>query len=121
MKQHVLCWRLFLEQYGCTFTYIPGPDNVIANVFPMYHTLRRRRLILFAMTKIPRSILWIIRQFNIINKMMNAYKQQQNIYRLSAYVFKYQTGLNYTVIVYQKELNVPWQIALPDAILDCFI
>eukprot|EP00978_Attheya_sp_CCMP212_P022526 scaffold67261_cov43-Attheya_sp.AAC.1 len=34
MTQCVLHWHLFLEQYGCTFTYIPGPDNVIADAFP---------------------------------------------------------------------------------------
>eukprot|EP00978_Attheya_sp_CCMP212_P047046 scaffold421195_cov46-Attheya_sp.AAC.1 len=33
MMQHILHWRLFLEQHGCIFTYIPGPDNVIADAF----------------------------------------------------------------------------------------
>eukprot|EP00978_Attheya_sp_CCMP212_P025611 scaffold82652_cov55-Attheya_sp.AAC.1 len=34
------------------------------------------------------SILWIIKQFNIINKMMNVYKQRTNVYRLNSHVFK---------------------------------
>jgi hypothetical protein len=31
--KHVLRWRLFLEQYGCIFKYILGPENIIADAF----------------------------------------------------------------------------------------
>ena len=31
--QHILCWRLFVDQFDCELCYIPGKENVLADCF----------------------------------------------------------------------------------------
>eukprot|EP00978_Attheya_sp_CCMP212_P006302 scaffold14274_cov49-Attheya_sp.AAC.5 len=138
--QHVLHWHLFLEQYGCTFTYIPGPDNVIADAFSRVpHSLGEESLA--SKTGVANSFTIELDDLEMLDcflayPIFNDEDPQE-------YPLDYQTIQHYQqsdeclqaanqclpikfpciqvpngveLIVYQKEPNVPWWITLPDAI-----
>eukprot|EP00978_Attheya_sp_CCMP212_P001210 scaffold2532_cov42-Attheya_sp.AAC.2 len=145
MMQRVLHWRLFLEQYGCTVTYIPGPDHVIVNAFSRVpRSLEEESSAsktgvadAFAIELDDLDMLDCFLMYPIFNDedpqeypldYQTIQHYQQNDERLQAanerLPIKFpriQVTNGVELIVYQKEPNVPWQIALPDAILDRFI
>eukprot|EP00978_Attheya_sp_CCMP212_P030357 scaffold111347_cov25-Attheya_sp.AAC.1 len=143
--QRVLRWRLFLEQYGCTFTYIPGPDNIIADAFSRVPRSSEEESSAskagvadaFAIELDDLEMLDCFLTYPIFNdedpqeyplNYQTIQHYQQNDERLQAanerLLIKFpriQVTNGVELIVHQKEPNVPWRIALPDAILDCFI
>eukprot|EP00978_Attheya_sp_CCMP212_P010435 scaffold25289_cov46-Attheya_sp.AAC.4 len=145
MMQRILRWHLFLEQYGCTFTYIPGPDNVIADAFSRVPYSSEEES-LASKTGVADAFAIELNDFEMLDYFL-AYPTfndedpqeypldyqtiqhyQQNDERLQAanerLPIKFphiQVTNGVELIVYQKEPNVPWQIALPDVILDRFM
>eukprot|EP00978_Attheya_sp_CCMP212_P012381 scaffold30799_cov50-Attheya_sp.AAC.4 len=144
--QHVIHWNLFLEQYGCTFTYSPGLDNVIADAFSRVSRSSEEESSAsktgvadaFAIELDDLKMLDFFLAYPIFNDedpqeypldyQTIQHYQQKNDECLQAanehLPIKFpciQVMNGVELIVYQKELNVPWQIAVPDAILDHFI
>jgi transposase InsO family protein len=143
--QRVLRWRLFLEQYGCIFKYIPGPDNVIADAFSRVPASEEESstpkttgvVDAFAMELDDIEMLDCFLAYPIFNEedpqeypldYQTIQQYQQNDPRLQAAherlpnkFPRIQVTNGIELIVYQREPNIPWRIAVPDAMLDRLI
>eukprot|EP00978_Attheya_sp_CCMP212_P011733 scaffold29115_cov56-Attheya_sp.AAC.6 len=130
---------------GCTFTYIPGPDNVIADAFSRVPRSSEEESLAsktgvantFAIELDDLEMLDCFLTYPIFNdedpqeypldyQTIQHYQQNDECLqavnkRLPIKFPRIQVTNRVELIVYQKELNVPWRIALPDAILDRFI
>eukprot|EP00978_Attheya_sp_CCMP212_P008115 scaffold18868_cov51-Attheya_sp.AAC.1 len=143
--QRVLRWRLFLEQYGCIFKYIPGPDNVIADDFSRVPSSEEESstptttcvVDAFAMELDDVEMLDCFLAYPIFNEedpqeypldYQTIQQYQQNDPRLQGAnerlpnkFPRIQVANGVELIVHQKEPNIPWRIEIPDAMLDRLI
>jgi hypothetical protein len=143
--QQVLRWCLFLKQYRCIFKYIPGPDNVIADAFSRVPSSEEESstptttgaVNAFAIELDDVEMLDCFLAYPIFNEedpqeysldYQTIQQYQQNDPRLQAAheqlpnkFPRIQVANGVELIVYQKEQNIPWRIAVPDAMLDQLI
>jgi hypothetical protein len=139
--QRVLRWRLYLEEFGPTFHYIRGTDNVLADALSRVPTLsdplegqntdaddmselvgfaafQNDIAILECFVNYPDPQVLAFPSFTLIQHHQNQDTELQAAHQADPNRYPMMNIGNNQLIVYIKDPTTPWRIVIPDQLLD---
>jgi transposase InsO family protein len=140
--QRVLRWRLFLEEFGPTFHYIKGSNNVLADALSRVPTLEEKNApmshehdeflgftsallndtsILECYVNYPDPQVLAFPSFQFIWQHQQQDTELQAARQLHPSKYPIMNVGGVDLIVYLHAPNAPWRIAIPDQLLDHMI
>ena len=139
-SQRVVRWRLFLEEFGPTFHYVKGENNVVADAFsrlpqrdsleeksphlcPSILTLLQLNLMMMTMLECflnypdPNEIPYPLDYALIRQHQINDHGMHMNVIQMPQKFVVQQVGQE-QLICYRSHPQHPWRIVIPSSLLD---